>query len=142
MCNFCAEEGLCWLLVQVTTQSRYGEQKMECLNTITGHSARVWDISSNHVGKLIASASGDGDVKLWDIKNLEKFTCLSSLRVHEGDAYAVQFHPGQGHIATGGYDKTVRLIDVRTGLPVKTLSVSFKNHLQPSWKSDYKWIKG
>ncbi len=32
--------------------------------TLIGHGARIWDISTNNTGKLMASASGDGDVKV------------------------------------------------------------------------------
>jgi len=92
------------------------------VGTLTGHGARIWDISTNNAGKLMASAAGDGEVRVWDIKNIDRGVCLSSQKVHEGDAYTVQFHPGQNHIVTGGYDKTIRLIDVKTGATVKTFT--------------------
>eukprot|EP00026_Physarum_polycephalum_P006258 Phypoly_transcript_06300.p1 GENE.Phypoly_transcript_06300~~Phypoly_transcript_06300.p1 ORF type:complete len:572 (+),score=66.81 Phypoly_transcript_06300:79-1794(+) len=92
------------------------------VETLTGHAARIWDISSNNSGKFLASAAGDGEVRVWDIKNMNKGSCSLALRVHEGDAYTVQFHPGENHIVTGGYDKTVRLIDVKTGVTIKTFT--------------------
>ena len=54
--------------------------------------------------------------------------------VHEGDIYSVFFHPDQvsilvdfliakqNHIVTAGYDKTVRIFDVRTGGLKKTFA--------------------
>jgi WD40 repeat protein len=45
---------------------------------------------------------------------------LTTLRAHDGDVYTVRFHHDQRHVATGGYDKTVRLFDVETGTLLKT----------------------
>ncbi|GBG34306.1 WD repeat-containing protein wdr-5.1 [Hondaea fermentalgiana] len=39
---------------------------------------------------------------------------------HEGDIYTVAFQNDQEHIATAGYDKTVRLVNVRTNQLVRT----------------------
>lgn len=37
-----------------------------CHSVLSGHSSRIWDISSTANGSLVASASGDGTVRLWD----------------------------------------------------------------------------
>lgn len=100
----------------------WGTEDGKCESTLAGHSARIWDVSSNKTGKMLASAAGNGYVKIWDMRNIMKghTPCLSTYKVHDGDAYTVQFHPGQNHMVTGGYDKSVRLVDVRTGESVKT----------------------
>lgn len=36
----------------------------KCLCTLKGHLSRVWDVSSNKEGTLIASASGDSTIKV------------------------------------------------------------------------------
>ncbi|GAM24710.1 hypothetical protein SAMD00019534_078850, partial [Acytostelium subglobosum LB1] len=90
------------------------------LSNLTGNTSRIWDLSSSASGKLLASASGDGLVNIWDISQTTKPTCPLTIKAHEGDAYTVQFHPGQDHIASGGYDKTIHLHDVRTGQLVKS----------------------
>ncbi|EGG23898.1 hypothetical protein DFA_06036 [Cavenderia fasciculata] len=74
-----------------------------------------------HVGSHLASATGDGIVRIYDIATPEKPAHLSTIAAHEGDAYTVQFHPGGNHIVTGGYDKSLHLYDVRTGQLVKSL---------------------
>ncbi|KAM9964460.1 hypothetical protein ACTFIW_004224 [Dictyostelium discoideum] len=147
-----------------------------CINTLTGNTSRIWDLSSSSNGNLLASSAGDGIIKIWDVSqnkssissssssssssitssitsginsisinsginninnnlnnlnnnnnnnnksNVINNNCLLSLKAHEGDAYTVQFHPGQNHIATGGYDKSIHLYDVRTGQLVKSFS--------------------
>jgi WD40 repeat protein len=55
---------------------------------------------------------------------------------HEGDVYSVKHHPGMAHVATGGFDASVRLFDLRTCRLLKTFaehdasvtSVAFNPH--------------
>lgn len=54
---------------------------------------------------------------------------MATIKGPTNDVYSVQSHPGRHHIVTGGYDKVIRLHDVRTGICVRqfaghTLSVS------------------
>lgn len=37
-----------------------------CRSVLSGHSSRIWDISTTVNGSLLASASGDGSVRLWN----------------------------------------------------------------------------
>lgn len=100
-----------------------------CLQVLSGHSSRIWDVSSNSVGDMAASASGDSTVQIWDLRALRADdsspevpqTSVSTLNGHEGDVYSVKFHPANGMVASGGYDKTVRLWDVATGTLLRTL---------------------
>ena len=60
-----------------------------------------------------------------DSNNIPK--CTETLRHHSGDVYTVKMHPRETHIVTGGYDKAIRLIDLRTGVCVK----EFLGHTAP-----------
>ncbi|KAI8371348.1 WD40-repeat-containing domain protein [Radiomyces spectabilis] len=91
----------------------------ECLDILEGHRSRIWDLSSTVQGDFVASASGDGTVKIWNLSST-KASCANTLNGHAGDVYSVKYHPNQEHVVTGGYDKTVRLFDVNTGAIVKT----------------------
>jgi COMPASS component SWD3 len=61
---------------------------------------------------------------LWSISDVTSVDCIQTLKGHEGDVYTVQFHPGQNHIVSGGYDKIIRLFDVRSSI----LKKSFVGH--------------
>ncbi|KAL6070987.1 WD40 repeat-containing protein SMU1 [Balamuthia mandrillaris] len=98
-----------------------GAGQKHLLHTLKGHTSRIWDISSNLSGSLLASASGDGSVKLWDLSR-QVVVNSKTLKSHKGDVYSVKFHPGENHVVTGGYDKIVRLFDVRTGTLIKTFT--------------------
>ncbi|TYZ57956.1 hypothetical protein PybrP1_002025 [[Pythium] brassicae (nom. inval.)] len=149
---------------------------------LRGHSSRIWYLASNAAGDLLYSGSGDGTVKIWDLRTpLAELSaalsegdgsddagngfrgayvtsarttsstsnsnsnsnssssgaaatahlpsaseCVATLPSPSGgDIYAVNVHPSETHLVTGGYDQTVRLFDIQTGALVKT----FRGHV-------------
>ncbi|KAF2452677.1 WD40-repeat-containing domain protein [Lineolata rhizophorae] len=60
---------------------------------------------------LLASASADATVKLWDLASA---TCAQSYGFHAGRVCAVEWHPVEAAaLLTGSYDRTVVAADVR-----------------------------
>lgn len=49
----------------------WGTETGECHAILEGHTSRIWDVSTTTQGDFVASASGDGTVKVgddgWDI---------------------------------------------------------------------------
>ncbi|KAI7859171.1 WD40-repeat-containing domain protein [Circinella umbellata] len=99
----------------------WGTETGECHAILEGHRSRIWDVSTTAQGGSVASASGDGTVKIWNLKDTLPI-CAQTLTGHSGDVYSTRYHPNESHIVTGGYDKTVRLFDIVTGTTVKTFS--------------------
>jgi len=104
------------------------------LATLEGHLSRVWDLSSTKQADMLLSSSGDGTVKLWNLRNIEnqrreggsgsfvmskEHSASHTYTSHQGDVYTVQYHPCESHFVTGGYDKTLQLFDAATGQVVK-----------------------
>ena len=89
---------------------------------LTGHQARVWDIASSPDGSVLVSVSADASVKVWRVDDVEHTAISDIASSHEGDIYAVVMHPGGKHVVTCGLDRTAKLIDLHTGVVLKTLT--------------------
>ncbi|GJQ11439.1 hypothetical protein GpartN1_g3230.t1 [Galdieria partita] len=94
----------------------------EKLASFIGHTSRIWDVDVTRGGGFIASASGDGTVRIWDAKSDLRSSCRTIISGHVRDVYTVSYHPRENHLVTGGYDKSLRLVDVRTGQTIKTFT--------------------
>jgi hypothetical protein len=81
-----------------------------------GHQGVVNDVCPVTVAgqQLVASASGDGTVRIWDPATGQQRTTLKG---HHGSVYSVRpiTVAGQGMLASAGGDGTVRIWDPRTG---------------------------
>ncbi|XP_076805283.1 notchless protein homolog 1-like [Clavelina lepadiformis] len=81
------------------------------LARMTGHQALVNDVRFSPDTRLIASASFDKSVKLWDGKN-GKF--LASLRGHVGAVYQVSWSADSRLLVSGSGDSTLKVWDAHT----------------------------
>ena len=88
--------------------------------TLDGHTDRVPSMSFSPDGTILASASWDGAVKLWDVSTKENIATLEGQR---GSVYSVSFSPDGTILASGNADGTVELWDVVT----KENIAAFKN---------------
>jgi roadblock/LC7 domain-containing protein len=97
--------------------SASSEQTIKC-HTLKGHTDSVSAVTFPPDSKLVASASYDKTVKLWDP------TTGKMHRTLEGHTYLVSattFSPDGKLIASASYDKTIRLWDPATGIEHRTL---------------------
>src|SRR5215208_6795513 len=82
---------------------------------LTGHDSEVRDVAFSPDGKLLASASGDKSVRLWDVATGQQRG--EPLTGHTNSVYKVAFSPDGKLLASASGDKTVRLWDVASGKP-------------------------
>ncbi|MDP6587356.1 MAG: WD40 repeat domain-containing protein, partial [Anaerolineales bacterium] len=80
----------------------------ECVRTLEGHRDSVNSVSFSPSG-LLASGSNDNRIKLWNTTTGE---CVGTLEGHRNSVYSVAFSPNGRLLASGGYDREIRLWDI------------------------------
>jgi WD40 repeat protein len=90
---------------------------------LTGHTKWIWAIAFSPDGKLLASASADCLIKLWDISDVSNPKFKKDLKGHDGEVLSVSFSKNGSLLASGSSDGKVKIWDVKSGKCKKTLKV-------------------
>lgn len=110
---------------QLATAGQYGQIRLwrvqdgsvqaKPIDELQGHQGRVWGLAfspgrqakDQPESPQLASASGDGTIRLWSAQG----KLLTTLQSHQGPVRTVSFAPDSQQLVSGGDDGTLRLWD-------------------------------
>jgi WD40 repeat protein len=79
------------------------------LTRLTNHIDRVWSLDFSPDGRLLASASSDQTIRIW---NVAAWREIQRLRGHGSEVWTMAFSPDGKRLGSGSKDKTVRIWNV------------------------------
>lgn len=91
----------------------------DILATLKGHTGTVEAVAVSADGTLIATASFDRTVKLWEAVTGQELRTLAGDQGHKGQVLAVAFSARGDLIATGGADNVAHIWETGAGFPAK-----------------------
>jgi WD40 repeat protein len=92
----------------------------DLVRSLQGHTSAIWNLAliSGNNGELLASASNDGTLRLW---NLTSNTCKFILQGHS-TGVVVSKQITSDVLASGAYDATIKLWNITSGNLIRTLT--------------------
>ena len=87
--------------------------------TLEGHTDNVWSVAFSPNGNMLASASWDQSVRLW---NVNTGRLLHTLTEHTNEVLSVAFSPDGNTLASADWDGTIHLWNPRNGNLKRTLT--------------------
>lgn len=90
---------------------------MDPVETLEGHTARVWDVQWNPTGTLLASCSGDKTIKIWGLDGSKgTWACKATLSgQHSRTIRSIAWSPCGMKLAAGSFDATATVWDRSSG---------------------------
>jgi len=107
---------------RINTQLQQAAYWVKERNRLEGHKARVFSVSLSPDGRLLASGSADGSIKLWEVATGK---LINTIEEHFNAVPIVSFSPnGQLLAFASNSDNTVKLWDITTNKEIS----SFKGY--------------
>ncbi len=107
-------------IISVLEKTVYNVREMR---SFQGHTSVIMAVDFSPDGQIIASASFDKTIKLWQVSTGK---LLATLEGHQERLWSLRFSPDGKTLASSGYDSTIKLWNVADGNLKKTISSNDK----------------
>ena len=106
----------------------YDSTSYKRLAELKGHTSYVNNLAFSLDSKKLFSAS-DKTLKIWNVatEDAESWTCRKTLVGHSSGAKRVSESPCGKYLASGSFDKTVKVWDLATGSLIRTIEAHEKS---------------
>jgi len=94
------------------TEEYWAKGSVWMYQSLKGHVDWIWKMAVSPSGGLIASASEDTTIKLWDVKTKE---CIKTINGHNKAVKTIEFSSDEKVLLSASEDNTIRVWDVETG---------------------------
>lgn len=117
----------------------YSTETGDLIGEMLGHADEVESAIFSADGRLVATASYDQKIKLWNTKDFQPIRTLDG---HNGAVLSIAFSPDSAVLVSGSADETVKVWDVETGRRLDTMSQSEGEVLAVAISPDGKLVLG
>eukprot|EP01133_Synstelium_polycarpum_P007439 gene7439-8704_t len=131
-----------WAMNASMAGSSFGEPSTEnwvCVNTLRGHSADISEVAWSHDSRLLASASFDKTIMIWDVA--AGFRLIKTLSEHKGVVKGLSWDPIGRYLTSQSDDHSVIVwhtgdwtVETRISEPFQAPISAF--FLRPTWSPD------
>ena len=112
--------------------SSYGDYR----GHVGGHTANVFSLAFKPNSYLLASASRDNTIRIWDVGDIDNLRHVRTLRGHTNIVLSVAWSPDGGTLASASLDGTVRLWNPNNGINFAVLRGHTEGVYCVAWSPD------
>ena len=104
--------------------------------SVEGHTSRVYSLAFKPNSYLLASASQDNTIRIWDVGDNTNLWHVRTLRGHTSNVYSVAWSPDGRTLASASDDGTVRLWNPNNGINFAVLRGHTERITNVAWSPD------